>query len=196
MKGVAGMKLAEVAVTKAVDVVPVTKPPSSPAITPPLSSNATLLAGSFVSGLKMKDPRFNLASFGTFLPEIPGRLGSHRILDASASALISAYPSVFNRQPSHEALTKYGRALCVVRLSLDDPKSDGIVETLCAIYFLFICQAWTARPTDKLVSHGKAISQMLNAVVGKLSTHQVKEGFERQVLVTMCMVVVSIPILA
>jgi hypothetical protein len=67
-------------------------------------------------------------------------------LDASATALVCAYPAVYSRQPSREALTRYGHALRVLRLSLDNPSSENIVETLCAIYFLLICQVcvfWT-----------------------------------------------------
>jgi hypothetical protein len=112
----------------------------------PLSSDVTSLASSFVFGLEVKDPRFDLACYGAFLPEIPKRLGSHPALDASTSALISAYPAVYNRKPSYEALTRYGRALHALRLSLDEPESEKIAEVLCAIYFLLICQVCS--PTD------------------------------------------------
>jgi hypothetical protein len=47
---------------------------------------------------------------------------------------------VYKQPPSREALLKYGRALRVLRLSLDAPDSNKIIETLCAIYFLLICQ--------------------------------------------------------
>jgi hypothetical protein len=106
----------------------------------PLSSDVTSLASSFVFGLEVKDPRFDLACYGTFFSEIPKRLGSHPSLDACTSALISAYPAVYTRKPSYEALTRYGRALHALRLSLDKLESDKIVEVLCAIYFLLICQ--------------------------------------------------------
>jgi hypothetical protein len=105
-----------------------------------LTNEATLLTSSFAFNLEVKDPRFDLSCYGIFLPEVPKRLGSHPALDASASALISAYPCVYRQQPSREALMKYGRALRVLRLSLDDPDSSKIIETLCAIYFLLICQ--------------------------------------------------------
>jgi hypothetical protein len=100
----------------------------------------TWLANSLISGLEVKDPRYDLACYGIFLPKIPQRLGTHPALDASASALVCAYPAVYSRQPSREALTRYGHALRVLRISLDNPSSENIVETLCAIYFLLICQ--------------------------------------------------------
>jgi hypothetical protein len=105
-----------------------------------LTNEVTLLTSSFAFNLEVKDPRFDLSCYGIFLPEVPKRLGSHPALDASASALVSAYPCVYKQQPSREALTAYGRALRVLRLSLDVPDSNKIVETLCAIYFLLICQ--------------------------------------------------------
>ena len=52
-------------------------------------------------------------------------------------------------------------------------------------------QVWIARPGDELISHGKAVSRMLNAVAGKFPIQHLREGFEHQVLVSMCMVVVS-----
>ena len=110
-----------------------------------LSSDVTWLANSLISGLEVKDPRFDLACYGTFLPKIPQRLGTHPALDASASALVCAYPAVYSRQPSREALTKYGHALSVLRTSLDKSSPENVVETLCAIYFLLICQVCVSR---------------------------------------------------
>lgn len=95
---------------------------------------------SFVSGLDVKDPRFSLSCYGVFLPEIPRRLGVHPALDASASALITAYPAVYRREPSFEALEKYGKAIKALRVALDSPDQTRVVELLCAIYFLLICQ--------------------------------------------------------
>jgi hypothetical protein len=106
----------------------------------PLSNDSTRLASSFISSLGVKDPRFDLACYGAFLPEIPQRLGSHPALDASASALICAYPAVYGRQPSSGALSRYGHALHVLRISLSNSNAGNVVEVLCAIYFLLLCQ--------------------------------------------------------
>jgi hypothetical protein len=114
-----------------------------------LANEVTWLTSSFAFNLNVKDPRFDLSCYGIFLPEVPKRLGSHPALDASASALMSAYPCVYNRQPSREALSKYGRALRVLRLSLDNPDSNKIVDTLCAIYFLLICQVSNFLTADR-----------------------------------------------
>ena len=109
-----------------------------------MSNDTTWLISSFITGLEVKDPRFDLACYGIFLPDIPKRLGSHPALDASASALICAYPAVHGRLPSCDALVKYGRALHVLRSSLDNPDGERIIEVLCAIYFLLICQVRTS----------------------------------------------------
>ena len=124
---------------------PQTPPDAVIKVKKPLSNDMTWLANSLISGLEVKDPRFDLACYGTFLPEIPRRLGKHPALDASASALVCAYPAVYSRQPSREALTRYGHALHVLRTSLDNPNSENVVETLCAIYFLLICQVCIPR---------------------------------------------------
>lgn len=109
---------------------------------PPLApaNEATRLASSFVSSLGVKDPRFSLSCYGVFLPDIPKRLGVLPALDASASALVCAYPTVYQREPSYEALEKYGRAMQALREALDSPDQTRVVEILCAIYFLLICQ--------------------------------------------------------
>ena len=117
----------------------------------PLSNDMTWLASSLISGLEVKDPRFDLACYGTFLPQIPQRLGTHPALDASASALVCAYPAVYSRQPSREALTKYGHALSVLRTSLNKSSPQNVVETLCAIYFLLVCQVCIPRTPCSLV---------------------------------------------
>lgn len=52
-------------------------------------------------------------------------------------------------------------------------------------------KVWIAGAGDKIISHGKAVSRILNAVVGKFPIQHLREGFEHHVLVSICMVVVS-----
>lgn len=42
-----------------------------------------------------------------------------------------------------------------------------------------------------MISHGKAVASMLNAVAGKFTVEDLSRDFEHQVLISMCMVVVS-----
>lgn len=42
-----------------------------------------------------------------------------------------------------------------------------------------------------MIRHGKAVAQVLNTVAGNFPIQQLGEGFEHQVLTSMCMVVVS-----
>jgi hypothetical protein len=53
-------------------------------------------------------------------------------------------------------------------------------------------QSWIARPGDQFISHGKAVSSMLDAVAGKFTVQDLGQDFEHQVLISMCMVVVSV----
>ncbi|KAM0716155.1 hypothetical protein Q7P37_008669 [Cladosporium fusiforme] len=167
------------------EIIKLSKPSPIP------TNEATKLVSSFVSGLGVKDLRFSLSCYGVFLPEIPKRLGTHPALDASASALICAYPTVYRREPSYEALEKYGRAMQALRVTLESPEHQSrIIEVLCAIYFLMICQTWIWRPGEQSLSHGKAVAHVLNSVAGKFSMESIGEGFEQHVLNTMCVVVV------
>lgn len=55
-----------------------------------------------------------------------------------------------------------------------------------------VSQSWIARPGDQFISHGKAVSSMLDAVAGKFTVEDLGHEFEHQVLISMCMVVVSL----
>lgn len=60
-----------------------------------------------------------------------------------------------------------------------------------SVHCLSLPQTWVSGPGDEIISHGKAVSQMLNAVAGKFTTEDLSGDFEHQVLVSMCMIVVS-----
>ena len=109
-------------------------------LSPTLSNEATRAIGGFISILDVTDPRYDLVCYGGFLKDIPRRLGTNRALDASVDALTSAFSSLYTREHSSAALATYGHAVYVLRICLDDPSMARSVETLCAIYFIMICQ--------------------------------------------------------
>jgi hypothetical protein len=88
------------------------------------------------------DVRFNLAfSFGGFLTHIPRRLGRNEALDSASDALVSTHSCFCSGlNMSIDALTKYSRALGVLRKYLDDSVKACSSETLAAIMLLLICQ--------------------------------------------------------
>lgn len=104
------------------------------------SNETTRLTEEFVSILDVRDLRYSLATYGLFLFDTPRRMGVSKALDASVKALITSYPTLHNRQQSLESLSNWVRALNALRCALKDPKQATSMETLCAIYFVYICQ--------------------------------------------------------
>lgn len=101
---------------------------------------AARTSGSLVSRLSVIDPRFSLACYGSFLDEIPRRLGNNAALDASVDALTCSFANLATKQSSPQSITKYGNALSALRLCLNDPVKSKTPETLCAIYFVLISE--------------------------------------------------------
>lgn len=97
----------------------------------------------FVSALEVLDPRFDLTVYGSFVREIPRRLGSNEALDAAVSTLTTALPLIHTRQQSAEVYRKYVQALQSLRMCLGDPVKAASPDTLCALYLVVICQVIT-----------------------------------------------------
>lgn len=100
----------------------------------------TRLTQAFVSVLEVRDLRYSLATYGSFLFDTPRRVGTSKALDASITALATTHHTLYSQQGSVKALPAWGRALAALREALRDPKQVTTTETLCAIYFIYICQ--------------------------------------------------------
>jgi hypothetical protein len=100
----------------------------------------TILATAFVSALEVTDVRYDLTCYGTFMLDIPRRLGTNDALDMAVKALTKAFPSIYTRQPTADTFIQYGNALKSLRTCLDDPVKTHTTNTLCAIYLIMICQ--------------------------------------------------------
>lgn len=112
----------------------------------PLSNTTTIVAGSLVSALEVTDIRYELSIYGQFLQDIPRRLGRNAALDSSVVALTTAFGAVHTRTQPAEVFVKYATALSSLRLCLHDPVEAQSPETLCAIWFVVICQVGGRSP--------------------------------------------------
>lgn len=161
-------------------VLPVGHPSSPP------SNAMTLATGAFVSVLEVDDPRYDVTGWTVFLNEIPRRMGTSDLLDASAKTFASTLSAVQSKKPQPvENLSQFGNALQTLRGSLVEDK-DQIVDSLCAIYLILLCQGWLSETPGQNVNHINGIMHLLN----KVSDKDWRGEFERQILVTVCMVVV------
>ncbi|KAL6820433.1 hypothetical protein J3E69DRAFT_59443 [Trichoderma sp. SZMC 28015] len=161
-------------------VLPVGHPSSPP------SNAMTLATGAFVSVLEVDDPRYDVTGWTVFLDEIPRRMGTSDLLDASAKTFASTLSAVQSKKPQPvENLSQFGNALQTLRRSLVEDK-DQIVDSLCAIYLILLCQGWLSETPGQNVNHINGIMHLLN----KVSDKDWRGEFERQILVTVCMVVI------
>ncbi|KAL6827737.1 hypothetical protein V8C40DRAFT_264912 [Trichoderma camerunense] len=152
----------------------------------PPSNAMTLATGAFVSVLEVDDPRYDVTGWTVFLNEIPRRMSTSDLLDASAKTFASTLSAVQSKQPRPvENLSQFGNALHILRGSLVEDK-DQIVDSLCSIYLILLCQGWLSESPSQNVNHINGIIILLNRVSDK----DWRGEFERQILVTVCMVVI------
>ena len=88
---------------------------------------------------------YNIAfRWGTFLVEVPKRLGRNNALDTATVALLERHTETSLKEdqtdPRAPAVIEYNRALAALRKILDDATESTSIETLCAVLMLVYCQ--------------------------------------------------------
>lgn len=94
------------------------------------------------------DLRYNLTwAFGTFIQEVPRRLGENAALDAAATSLALSHVrySTGRRDPAPEEIKAHINALSVLRKCLNDPVVARDANTLCAVMLLLFAQVYHVR---------------------------------------------------
>ncbi|KAJ5173146.1 hypothetical protein N7492_005739 [Penicillium capsulatum] len=140
----------------------VSLPPGSPTGLP--GNALTQLASAFTHSIKRStDLRFNLWwSFGSFLEDVPRRLGTNEALDRAVDTVTTAHANFcVGRVGSVDALAKYVQALRTLRVYLKDPVHAQSTNTLCAVMILLVCQMFMG-PTSRCWSgHAEGAAQIL-----------------------------------
>jgi hypothetical protein len=101
------------------------------------------LTALMVNKISVKDPRYDVGwAYGPFLTGVPKRLGHSVALDAATEAFVLSLPptSHHRKHPDSSVLQSYIVALEATRIALADPVQSTKVDTLCAAYFLLVCQ--------------------------------------------------------
>ncbi|KAL6240331.1 hypothetical protein RBB50_012769 [Rhinocladiella similis] len=128
------------------------------------SNEITRLSSSLVEQIGVDDPRYNLIlACGQFLEDIPRRLGCNSTLDAAVDVFTASVPYVLTRRQSPQMFRKYGIALRELRTILGNPATSRTASTLCAIYLIWICEAWISKAGDEQPNHGEALGQLLDS---------------------------------
>lgn len=106
------------------------------------NSNDSLVA-LMINKLATKDLRYDIEwAYGSFMSDVPKRLGHSTALDAATKALTLALPPSpqARRHASVDVLHSYTVALKATRLALADRVQARSTNTMCAVYFLLLCQ--------------------------------------------------------
>ena len=98
------------------------------------------LQSALALALQNENVAYDLSMWGTFLSDVPCRLGHNKALDASAKALIGCYDGFRADAISMDAIEDYSEALAVLRISLSNEQEATCMNTICAVYLLVICQ--------------------------------------------------------
>jgi hypothetical protein len=155
------------------------------------SNELTDLTNAFVQTIKRStDLRYNMWwTFGTFLDEVPRRLGSNEALDRAVDAVTTAHGDFCTRRDtSVDALTKYSQALRILRVYLDDRVHAQSSDTLCAVMILLICQMFLGPSKQCWSGHAEGAALILKA----RKNFGPRDAFEQKLFLSMRGTVVSV----
>ncbi|KAK5064469.1 hypothetical protein LTR84_000302 [Exophiala bonariae] len=138
------------------------------------NSATTALANALIEKLQVRDPRYDLCwAYGGLLNELPRRLGTNAALDASVSAMVTIVSHLGDKPRSPEVFSAYGKALVSLKTCLHDPIAVQSSSTLCAIYLIWICQAWVSNDEDMVFTgHSSGIIKLLSRVSQRKSVDE------------------------
>ncbi|KAJ3519918.1 hypothetical protein NM208_g13933 [Fusarium decemcellulare] len=133
------------------------------------SNETTMTTSAFISLMGIDDERYDMKVYGPhFFAELPRRIGSNDALDASTSAVITAFTSVRLRKYDPNVLVQFGRALRALRTCLDDPKQPVTLK-MEMVGMILLCQLWI--DNKQANKHRGVIAYLLKETVaqGRLS---------------------------
>ncbi|KAH7168015.1 hypothetical protein DER46DRAFT_683242 [Fusarium sp. MPI-SDFR-AT-0072] len=141
-------------------------PSQVPIIYKPQNS-LTLLEAKFVAALEITDLRYGVHCYGDFLGHIPRRLGHSHALDVSADLMMSALPHHYKHEIPSQVLAKYGCALKVLKVYLNETSTRLSSEDLAALQITTICQSWSGRADGDWKSYGQILTRFMDITTDK-----------------------------
>ena len=106
------------------------------------SSPAMAVSMSLVNKIQTRHSRFEINwAHGSFLDDVPRRISHSQALAAATEAFMLAIPCTdVSHTLSRRRLRSYTSALYATRLALSHSVEAYSLNTLCAVYLLWICQ--------------------------------------------------------
>ncbi|KAL9583500.1 MAG: hypothetical protein Q9212_002671 [Teloschistes hypoglaucus] len=137
------------------------------------------------------DIRYQLPwNFGTFLWDIPARLGKSAALDAASDVLVTAHAQYCagRRGLDQGLLKKQSLAMSVLRQHLLDPAKAFSSETLCAITLMMFSQLLTDPTQEVPHSHIRGAAGLLKAMKARRPSGPMDELGKKLVLMMRALV--------
>ncbi|OCL11080.1 hypothetical protein AOQ84DRAFT_361845 [Glonium stellatum] len=106
-------------------------------------SRQRTLSAELVAALSLGGEGQQLSHFGSYIKQIPGRLGHSSALDAVVACLVNAHASMLRKMPAPELLDPklYLKAVKALQMALEDPRESLSENTLCATALLGIIES-------------------------------------------------------
>ncbi|PVH95317.1 hypothetical protein DM02DRAFT_675565 [Periconia macrospinosa] len=132
-------------------------------ILPSLTSNTMSISSAFLEVFGVGTGRLGaITTASSLYGLVPRRLGSNQALDAAVEAVIGAHLFMEKKCSQTDARKKYGHALQALGTCLQNSEHRFSASTLCAIYFLIICQNWISKTDMRWGNHLEGMCHVLN----------------------------------
>lgn len=113
------------------------------------------LSYSLFDSIEAENPSLCLNNIGSFVSQIPQRLGTNTALDDATTCLLSSYSALFKSPVAHRKIDPklYGRALRSLQKALEDPEQCRSTTTLCATILLHRLEVSSIRLTIRVLQN-------------------------------------------
>lgn len=118
--------------------------PLLPLVKTPTNDTTYSVAG-FISILEISDPRYDVFSMSYWLGDLPKRFGFNKALDSAIQGVVTAFPCLYSKTVTQEAVDAYEEARRYVRLSLPDARANIDTECMSALFLLQLMQDWIGK---------------------------------------------------
>ncbi|EOA85073.1 uncharacterized protein SETTUDRAFT_154670 [Exserohilum turcica Et28A] len=131
-------------------------PPKSPFLRQPSPSQDQQLAYALIAATRTGSAGHRMSVFGSFIQEVPARIGYNPALDAAVTVLVNVHSSLVYKKSANEIVSPelYIRAIKTLQTCLEHPQLGLSPETLCASVLLGLVEAFAGpRTGNRYLTH-------------------------------------------
>ncbi|KAJ8109022.1 hypothetical protein OPT61_g7757 [Boeremia exigua] len=130
--------------------------PRSPFLRQPSLSQQHELSRALVAAITAGSVGLQMSVFGSFIQEVPARIGHNPALDAAVAVLINTHASLMYKKTSNDivSINLYLRAIKTLQGCLEDSREGMSTNTLCASVLLGLVEALAGpRKGNRYLAH-------------------------------------------